>query len=328
MLAELKRRKVQVTVAHQLLVNAVFVSATRETADQLRSIPGVDTWSQFLPPLHTRPQPRARPGRTFRRLERRRRSSERRRRHQDRHHRYRHRSESSRLSRIPPHAALGFPKGDTAYTNSKVIVARSYVPLVVTIPRPDGTTTPDDYSPRDRMGHGTAIAMIAAGVQNTGPLGTIQGVAPKAFLGNYKIFGSPGINEFTLRSRARNRRSRRGQRRHGHRDALGQRRRSGRFSARSTPATRFAASHLRRACAGGGERHQAGMTVVAAAGNGGNIGQETSHAQYRPYSRHRAQRHHRRRHHNCHVCYQTVRVNGTSGNLRGLFGDGPRIIRR
>jgi len=39
--------------------------------------------------------------------------------------------------------------------------------------------------------------MIAAGVQNTGPLGTIQGVAPKAFLGNYKIFGSPGINDFT-----------------------------------------------------------------------------------------------------------------------------------
>ena len=53
-------------------------------------------------------------------------------------------------------------------------------------------STPDDLSPRDRQGHGTAIAMIAAGVQNAGPLATITGVAPKAFLGNYKVFGSPG----------------------------------------------------------------------------------------------------------------------------------------
>ena len=41
-------------------------------------------------------------------------------------------------------------------------------------------STPDDLSPRDRQGHGTAIAMIAAGVQNAGPLGSITGVAPKA----------------------------------------------------------------------------------------------------------------------------------------------------
>ena len=42
--------------------------------------------------------------------------------------------------------------------------------------------------------------MIAAGVQNAGPLGTITGVAPKAFLGNYKVFGSPGVAEYTFRS--------------------------------------------------------------------------------------------------------------------------------
>ena len=40
-LAELKRRKVQVTGAGQVLVNAVFVTASRETAAQLRDIPGV-----------------------------------------------------------------------------------------------------------------------------------------------------------------------------------------------------------------------------------------------------------------------------------------------
>lgn len=91
----------------------------------------------------------------------------------------------------------GFPKclesrGDCAYTNRKVIVARSYVNLLVgTEPR---TSRPDDLSPRDRSGHGTAVAMIAAGARVTGPSATITGVAPKAWLGNYKVFGSPGVN--------------------------------------------------------------------------------------------------------------------------------------
>src|ERR1019366_6169907 len=100
----------------------------------------------------------------------------------------------------------GFPKCDVpsncAFTNNKVIVARSYVALdsyTDTPPVPDPIySTPDDTTPRDRVGHGTAIAMIAAGVQNTGPQATIQGVAPKAFLGNYKIFGSPGVNDYAL----------------------------------------------------------------------------------------------------------------------------------
>ena len=91
----------------------------------------------------------------------------------------------------------GFPKGETAYTNSKVIVARSYIREVAKgfSTDPIETSRPDDYTPRDRVGHGTAIAMIAAGASNTGPAGTIQGIAPKAFLGNYKIFGSPGVND-------------------------------------------------------------------------------------------------------------------------------------
>ena len=41
---------------------------------------------------------------------------------------------------------------------------------------------PDDVTPRDRSGHGTAIAMIAAGEHVAGPLATISGIAPKAFL--------------------------------------------------------------------------------------------------------------------------------------------------
>jgi minor extracellular serine protease Vpr len=76
---------------------------------------------------------------------------------------------------------------DVANTNGKVIVARSYVYL---LPYRD----PDPYA-FDHVGHGTALAMIAAGATNTGPLATITGVAPKAWLGCYKVFGTPGYND-------------------------------------------------------------------------------------------------------------------------------------
>src|SRR5712691_10896149 len=60
----------------------------------------------------------------------------------------------------------GFPKmnadSDVAFTNSKVIVARSYASLF--------STVEDDISARDVVGHGTATAMAAAGALNTGPL--------------------------------------------------------------------------------------------------------------------------------------------------------------
>jgi minor extracellular serine protease Vpr len=82
----------------------------------------------------------------------------------------------------------GFPKvnadSDTAFTNSKVIVARSYANLF--------SVAEDDNSARDVVGHGTATAMAAAGALNSGPLGPIQGVAPRAFLGSYKVLGSKG----------------------------------------------------------------------------------------------------------------------------------------
>ena len=90
-------------------------------------------------------------------------------------------------------APSGFPlvnaASDLAFTNGKVIVARSYASLF---------QSPDpDPSARDRVGHGTGTAMAAAGTQNTGPLATISGVAPRAWLGSYKVFGSPGVNDGT-----------------------------------------------------------------------------------------------------------------------------------
>ena len=76
----------------------------------------------------------------------------------------------------------GFPRAgqptDLAFTNSKVIVARSYASLL---------GSPEE-SARDGDGHGTAVAMAAAGVAHQGLLGPISGVAPKAWLGNYKVF--------------------------------------------------------------------------------------------------------------------------------------------
>lgn len=73
-------------------------------------------------------------------------------------------------------APAGYPKGtrdsDYAGVNSKVIVARAY-----------SAPTPADYS-----GHGTGVAMAAAGRAHQAPVGELSGVAPRAYLGNYKVF--------------------------------------------------------------------------------------------------------------------------------------------
>jgi len=106
-------------------------------------------------------------------------------------------------------APLGFPKCNTPtpgtgtpsdcglYTNNKVIVARSYVSMIAgysagTAPAA-AVSQPDDYSARDRDGHGSAVAAVAAGVQNGAGTVAFSGMAPKAFLGSYKIYGSPGV---------------------------------------------------------------------------------------------------------------------------------------
>ncbi len=90
-------------------------------------------------------------------------------------------------------APAGFPVGDTSFTTGKVIAARSYVSALTT--SDPASSSPDDFSPRDRVGHGTALAAIAAGVAVKAPVAAISGVAPKAWLGNYKIFGTPGIHD-------------------------------------------------------------------------------------------------------------------------------------
>lgn len=79
----------------------------------------------------------------------------------------------------------GFPLGDTDFTTRKIIVARVFTKI---------GDSAEDSTPRDRNGHGTHVASVAAGNLNTpSPLGLISGVAPNAYLGNYKVF----TDEFT-----------------------------------------------------------------------------------------------------------------------------------
>jgi minor extracellular serine protease Vpr len=187
-------------------------------------------------------------------------------------------------------------------------------------------STPDDLSPRDRQGHGTAIAMIAAGVQNTGPMASITGVAPKAFLGNYKVFGSPGVNEYTFRSAWIQALT----------DAVNDRMDIVTLSlgegdpAIFGPLDQGAAVCGDPVCDVGSQAVEnatsLGTLVVAAAGNGGNIGfrSVTHNALNSPGVSPGAIAVGASA--NSHLLYQTVRVNGSSlGNLRGLFGDGPKI---
>src|SRR5262245_34179185 len=83
----------------------------------------------------------------------------------------------------------GYPKGDPAHTTPKVIVARAYF-------RPDLPPLPGEETPQPgptASSHGTHVAGIAAGVANTsatvnGLTEVISGVAPRAYLMNYKVF--------------------------------------------------------------------------------------------------------------------------------------------
>ena len=76
----------------------------------------------------------------------------------------------------------GFPKGQTRFTNAKVIVARAFPPPTSQNPRAGVPVEGDNSS------HGTHVAGIAAGNTRTQASGgrVVSGVAPRAYLGNYK----------------------------------------------------------------------------------------------------------------------------------------------
>src|SRR5262245_31972955 len=75
----------------------------------------------------------------------------------------------------------GFPRGQTRFTNAKVIVARAFPPAG---PNPPGAALAFDG---EESAHGTHVAGIAAGNADTRAAGrTVSGVAPRAYIGNYK----------------------------------------------------------------------------------------------------------------------------------------------
>jgi subtilisin family serine protease len=83
----------------------------------------------------------------------------------------------------------GFPKGNTAYTTPKVIVARAFPS-----PSTHWKYADEPFDPRFSF-HATHVAGIAAGDHDTPTApdngSPISGVAPKAYLGNYKALTVP-----------------------------------------------------------------------------------------------------------------------------------------
>jgi subtilisin family serine protease len=85
---------------------------------------------------------------------------------------------------------VGFPKGNTAYTTPKVIVARAFSPASNTWKY---AKTPFDPVNSD---HATHVAGIAAGDHDTtatfnGQKLSVSGIAPAAYIGNYKVLTIP-----------------------------------------------------------------------------------------------------------------------------------------
>ena len=80
---------------------------------------------------------------------------------------------------MPP----GFPKGQRQFTTAKIIVARSFPPKTGADPSARLAFSDADSS------HGTHVAGIAAGNPDTKAGNRIvSGVAPRAYIGNYKVF--------------------------------------------------------------------------------------------------------------------------------------------
>ena len=87
-------------------------------------------------------------------------------------------------------APPGFPRGDTRFTSAKVIVARAFAPPSTTWKYASSPWDPENSE------HGVHVSGIAAGNARTpatveGLKRTLSGVAPGAYLGNYKVLTTP-----------------------------------------------------------------------------------------------------------------------------------------
>jgi subtilisin family serine protease len=92
----------------------------------------------------------------------------------------------------------GFPKGQRAYTTAKVIVARAFPP-----PGATWRNASKPFDP-DQSEHATHVAGIAAGNYRTRADGgrRVSGVAPRAYIGNYKALTVPTASGLGLNGNA------------------------------------------------------------------------------------------------------------------------------
>lgn len=86
-------------------------------------------------------------------------------------------------------APPGFPKGDQRFTNNKVIVARAYFrPSDPPADRNDTPSQGPSGSPHGTHAAGTVACNAGTEVAYEGATVTISGVAPRAYLMNYRVF--------------------------------------------------------------------------------------------------------------------------------------------
>ena len=84
----------------------------------------------------------------------------------------------------------GFPKGNTAFTTAKVVAARAFAPPGADYPP---AALPFDPNESDHATHVAGIAAGNNGIAVTGFPGrpVVSGIAPRAYLGNYKVLTIP-----------------------------------------------------------------------------------------------------------------------------------------
>src|SRR5262249_239528 len=88
-------------------------------------------------------------------------------------------------------APAGYPRGRKSFTTGKVIVARSFWPPSLK------TANAREPFATGLSAHGTHVAGIAAGDYATRtPAGVaLSGIAPRAYLGNYKVYSRPDLGD-------------------------------------------------------------------------------------------------------------------------------------
>ena len=91
----------------------------------------------------------------------------------------------------------GFPKGDAALANGKVIVARFFQSVSDSH---DTNTDPGHRTAQDLVGHGSHSAGVAGGTRvDLSGSGrreiTVSGVAPKAWIGDYRVFAPRAFDD-------------------------------------------------------------------------------------------------------------------------------------